>query len=124
MIRDAGAAVIPVEADRILLIWADYKRQEGGAVTLGYPKRSTGIESGGSSGEDAFDHLVEAADRRTGAIADAIIDEMGRVDQRQVMAIWNRYTGDVARFRGDPTAILAEACQVFLIEAKRRGIAL
>lgn len=117
--------VIPIEADRVLCIWGEYKRREGGAVTLGYPKRSAGLVSGGASTEDSFDELVEAADRRTGAIADAILDQMSRDGShaRHVLAIWNRYLGDVARFRGDPSEILAEGCTVFLIEAKRRGIA-
>ena len=115
---------IPHEADRVLKIWAGYKRREGGAVTLGYPRHSAGFSSGGASTEDSFDELVEAADRRTGAIADAILDELTLHGYtRQVFAIWNRYLGDVARFRGDQTELLIEGCQVFLIEAKRRGIA-
>jgi len=117
--------VIPIEADRVLCIWGEYKRREGGAVTLGYPKRSAGLVSGGASTEDSFDELVEAADRRTGAISDAILDQMSRDGShaRHVLAIWNRYLGDVARFRGDPSEILAEGTTVFLIEARRRGIA-
>ena len=39
------------------------------------------------------------------------------------MAIWNRYLGDVARFRGCPADLLEDGCETFLIEAKRRGIA-
>lgn len=121
-----GRAVdeIPIEAHRVLTIWGNYKRKEGGAVTLGYPRHSAGFSSGGASTEDSFEEMVEAADRRTGAIADAILDEMSlHGHARQVMAIWNRYLGDVARFRGDHGAILIDGCETFLIEAKRRGIA-
>lgn len=115
---------IPIEANRILVIWGNYKRREGGAVTLGYPRHSAGFASGGASTEDSFNEMVDAADRRTGAIADAILDEMSLHGYtRQVFAIWNRYLGDVARFRGDQIALLIEGCQIFLIEAKRRGIA-
>lgn len=115
---------IPAEAERVLVIWASYKRREGGTVTLGYPRHSAGFTSGGASTEDSFDELVERADRRTGAIADAILDELSLHGyNRQVMAIWNRYLGDVARFRGDPGELLQEGCRVFLIEARRRGIA-
>lgn len=123
--KPVQSLVIAAEADRVLRIWGDYKRREGGVVTLGYPKRSAGLVSGGASTEDSFDELVEAADRRTGAIADAILDQMSRdgTHARHVLAIWNRYLGDVARFRGDHEAILLDGCQVFLIEAKRRGIA-
>lgn len=121
-----GRAVdeIPAEAHRVLTIWGNYKRKEGGAVTLGYPRHSAGFASGGASTEDSFEEMVDAADRRTGAIADAILDEMSlHGHARQVMAIWNRYLGDVARFRGDHGAILIDGCETFLIEAKKRGIA-
>lgn len=116
---------IPAEADRVLRIWGDYKRNEGGVVALGYPRHSAGFASGGDSTEDSFQELVDKADRRTGTIADAILDEMSRDGShaRHVLAIWNRYMGDVARFRGDHEAILVEGCRVFLIKARRRGIA-
>ena len=115
---------IPIEAHRVLVIWGSYKRREGGAVTMGYPRHSAGFVSGGASTEDSFEEMVEAADRRTGAIADAILDEMSlHGHARQVMAIWNRYLGDVARFRGNPDQVLIEGVIIFLIEAKRRGIA-
>ena len=115
---------IPIEAHRVLQIWGRYKKCEGGVVTLGYPRHSAGFASGGASTEDSFDHMVEAADRRTGAVADAILDEMSNTGYtRQVLAIWKRYFADVAIFRGDPGALLTEGCQMFLIEAKRRGIA-
>jgi hypothetical protein len=39
------------------------------------------------------------------------------------MAIWNRYFCDVARFRGNPGQVLIEGCMAFLVEARRRGIA-
>lgn len=122
--ESTAAVEIPHEADRLLRIWGDYKRREGGVVANGYPRHSAGFASGGASTEESFDHLVEAADRRTGAIADAILDEMSlHGHARQVMAIWNRYMGDVARFRGDRGELLADGCQTFLIEAKKRGIA-
>ena len=115
---------IPLEADRVLRIWADYKRAEGGVVTLGYPKHSAGFVSGGASTHESCRELEEWADRRTGAISDAILDEMERTGYtRQVMAIWNQYRADVVRFRGDPGEMLADGCRVFLIEAKKRGIA-
>ena len=118
------SCVIPLEADRVLSIWGEYKRREGGAVTMGYPRHSAGFSSGGASTEDSFEELVEAADRRTGAIADAILDEMSLHGYaRQVMAIWNRYLGDVARFRGDQGEMLLDGCRAFLVEARRRGIA-
>lgn len=124
--RELRCAVveIPAEADRVLVIWGDYKRREGGAVTLGYPRHSAGFASGGASTEDSFEELVEAADRRTGAIADAILDELSMHGYtRQVMAIWNRYLGDVARFRGDHQELLIDGAIIFLVEAKKRGIA-
>ncbi len=111
---------IPAEAHRILQIWAEWKRAEGGVVTLGYPRKSAGLECVGPRGDDAFDHRVEAADRRTGVIAETILDHM---PAPQCMAIWNRYFCDVARFRGNPELVLIDGCQAFLVEARRRGIA-
>ena len=49
---------INLEADRVLRIWAESKRNERGTVTQGYPKRSAGIECGGSCGEETFDLMV------------------------------------------------------------------
>lgn len=116
---------IPAEADRVLHIWGEYKSKEGGTVASGYPRHSSGFVSGGSSTEDSFDELVAAADLRTGAIAETILDQMfSQGYTRQVMAIWNHYRADVARFRGDCEALLIEGCTLFLIEAKRRGIAI
>lgn len=123
MNRDAFTEV-PLEADRVLTLWGRYKRKEGGTVSNGYPRHSAGFASGGASTEDSFDHLVEAADKRTGAISDAILDEMSLHGYTvQVMAIWNRYLGDITRFRGSQHELLVEGCCVFLIEARRRGIA-
>lgn len=117
-------AGIDTEAHRVLQIWGDWKRAEGGVVTLGYPRKSAGLECVGPRGDDAFDHRVEAADRRTGVIAEAILDEMeNRGHRQQVMAIWNRYFGDVARFRGDQAEMLIDGCRTFLAEAKKKGIA-
>ena len=122
--RDELDIGIPLEADRVLRIWADYKRAEGGVVTLGYTRRSAGLESGGASTTDSFDEMAAKADRYTGKISDLILEEMEETGyMQQVMAIWNQYRADVARFRGDPGKMLADGCRVFLIEAKRRGIA-
>lgn len=123
MMRDM-IDLIPLEADRVLRIWGAWKRREHGAPPLGYPRHSAGFSSGGASTEDSFSELVERADRRTGAIADAILDEMGHFGATlQVMAIWNRYFADVARFRGDVSQHLVDGCVAFLVEARRRGIA-
>ena len=111
---------IPAEAHRILQIWAEWKHAEGGVVTLGYPRKSAGLECVGPRGDDAFEHRVEAADRRTGVIAEAILDQL---PPPQCMAIWNRYFCDGARFRGNPELVLIDGCRAFLVEAKKRGIA-
>jgi len=111
------------EADRILRIWGTWKHCEGGVVALGYPKRSAGFDCGGASTEDSFDELVSAADRRTGAISEAILDDMGRDGLTvQVMAIWCRYYADVWRMR-QPYEMLVGGTIEFLIRARRKGIA-
>ena len=115
---------IPIEANRILMIWADYKRREGGQLTKGYASRSAGLSTGGASTVDSFDELVDAADRRIADISDSILDDMRRqMMRREVLAIENRYLSHVAAFRGDPNQLLIDGCRVFLIEAKRKGIA-
>lgn len=110
------------EADRVLCIWAEWKQRLPGVMTMGYPKRAAGFLSGGSTGEDAFEHLCEAVDIRVGTIADAIIDDLSRRSPRLGLAILNRYIADVATMRGDPVALLAEATTEFLAEGRRRGI--
>lgn len=123
MTRD-DITLIPAEADRVLRIWAEYKRNEGGVVTLGAPRHSAGFVCGGASTVDSFDELVSKADRYTGKISDLILEDMENTGyMRQVMAIWNHYRADVVRFRGSQAEMLADGCRVFLIEAKRRGIA-
>lgn len=122
--RESQVIEIPAEADRVLQIWANWKKHETNTYGRGLPKESTGFTGRGYYYGETFDELVERADRRTGAISDAILDEMGRTGyHRQQLAIWNKYLGDTARFCGDCEQILDEACRMFLIEAKRRGIA-
>lgn len=121
--RESQVIEIPAEADRVLRIWAIWKKAETGNIGRGYPKQSAGFVGGGYSSD--FDEMVERADRRTGAISDAILDEMGRTGyHRQQLAIWNKFLGDTARFRGDCEQLLEEGCRMFLIEARRRGIAI
>jgi len=111
---------IPPEADRLLTIWRQWTLADPGSVTKGFPSRSAGFLGGGYSQD--FDDMVERADKRVGAIADAILNEMARTGyQSQVLAIWNRYLAAVVR--SAPGQDLTDGCQVFLIEAKRRGIA-
>ena len=116
------AAEIPTEADRVLRIWAEWKGKEGGVLAQGYPKRSAGMDCGGSCGEDTFDLLVAKEDAKMGSIADVILDDIAKSNQRHYLAIWNRYVCDVYSFRGDPSEILIEACAEFYIRGKRRGI--
>ena len=116
---------IPAEADRCLQIWAEYKNREGGVVTLGYPKRAACFFSGGASTEDSCGELEDWADRRTGAIADKILDDMSEKGLTlQVMAIWSHYYVDVFHINRNPYETLIDGCINFLIEAKRKGIAL
>ena len=110
------------EADRVLRIWAEWKGKEGGVLTLGYPKRSAGLDCGGSCSEETFDLMVAKEDAKTGAIADVILDDLAKINQRWYLAIWNRYVTDVYSFRGDVSEVLAEAVLEFTIKARRRGI--
>lgn len=113
---------IPPEADRLLTIWRQWTLADPGSVTKGFPSRSAGFLGGGYSQD--FDDMVERADKRVGAIADAILNEMARTGyQSQVLAIWNKYLAKVVKVRGNEPELLFDGCRMFLIEAKRRGIA-
>ena len=112
---------INLEADRVLRIWAESKRNERGTVTQGYPKRSAGIECGGSCGEETFDLMVAKEDSKTAHVADVILDDMAKINQRHYLAIWNHYVADVYAMR-DASKILIDACMEFLTRWKRRGI--
>lgn len=54
--------------------WGEWRRQNRGSVTRGYPSKSAGIESGGGSEE--FDHMVEREDSKAAAICDTVIDDL------------------------------------------------
>lgn len=57
-----------------LIGWGEWRRRNHGAVTRGYPSKSSGVESGGGSEE--FDHMVEREDSKAAAICDTVIDDL------------------------------------------------
>lgn len=57
-----------------LIGWGEWRRRNHGAVTRGYPSKSSGLESGGGSEE--FDHMVEREDSKAAAICDTVIDDL------------------------------------------------
>lgn len=108
-------------ADWWLAAWADWlghDRQEINQM-VGYPARSIGLECGGISGVDAFDHLVEWADMRCVKIIDAAVSQL---DGQHYAAIHNRWLGSVWRYRGDPSEILKEATRRVWLFAGARGV--
>ncbi len=67
-----------------LIGWGEWRRQNRGSVTRGYPSKSAGIESGGGSEE--FDHMVEREDAKAAAICDTVIDDLPVLYRAQLAA--------------------------------------
>lgn len=79
--------------DRLLDIlsdWALWMQQPG--HKLGYPSKSMCISSGGTSGSDAFEIMLEESDLTTVIAIDSIIDSLPKP---QIMAINARYLGSI-----------------------------
>ena len=111
--------LVHVRADFHLSLWGEWRRSSGG-IARGYPSRSAGIGSGGISGEDAFDHLCEDADRWTAEVADTVIVGM---EQKHRTALSHVYEASVWRSnRGDFAELFAEAAGLFWREASRKGL--
>lgn len=55
---------------------------------LGYPKRSIGLSSGGSSNSDTFDHMVEDLDNSRIRTLNALIHSL---DTQEQNALYARY---------------------------------
>ena len=79
--------------DRLLDIlsdWASWMQQPN--HKLGYPSKSMCISSGGTSGSDAFELMLEESDLKTIMAIDSIIDSL---PTQQIMAINARYLGSI-----------------------------
>jgi len=55
---------------------------------LGYPKKSIGMSTGGSSSEDTFDHIVEESEKDAIRAVDALIHSLHNEERK---AIYHRY---------------------------------
>lgn len=115
-LRDVKDIIDP-RADWHLDNWRDWMRMD--RYGNGFPKSSHIFASGGISGEDAFDCMVESADKQTAKLADAVISDL---EPRYQCAIHNVYLGSVWRFRGDPAAIFVDAVAEFWGKARRLGL--
>lgn len=110
--------MIHSRADWHLDNWRKWMR--GYSYSSGYPTRSSMFNSGGISGDDAFDNLCQDADTQAARIIDSIIDGL---EQRQQCAIHNIYLASVWRFRGDPVEIFCDAVEQMWRKAQVRGLA-
>lgn len=116
-IIDLRQLVAP-EADRLLTNWGRWRRIPEGPDTF---KSSPVFISGGISSEDAFDHLCEAADHHAAEIADAIIDGMEIVHKVVLQHVYEAAVWNLRRMAIEDQ--LLQASGVFLVEARKRGIA-
>lgn len=96
--------------------WGEWRRQNRGSVTRGYPSKSAGIESGGGSEE--FDHMVEREDAKAAAICDAVIDDLP-VLYRERLASEYIMQGVFKNNRHDNASLLMDAQAAFWAKAKR-----
>lgn len=69
---------------------------------------------------DAFDDLCSAVDARVAQVSDAIIDLLPEVSRR-ALDVW--YCSKAYRYQEDVLPEVVTAAELFLEEAKRRGIA-
>lgn len=99
--------------------WAKWMR--AASMRLGYPSKSAGLQCGGISGEDAFDHMCEEADSYAAKASDSSIESLA---PREQGVIHHFYLHAVYRFRGQrPTReMLEEATKLFWREAQKRGL--
>lgn len=111
--------LIPERPDFHLHNWGVWRR--GSHLTIGFDARSAGLSTGGSSGEDAFEHLCEAADNVAAEICDSIIEDLKLVHR---MAISNLYECTCWKFRSMEMfeQTLIEGAVEFWCIAKRRGL--
>lgn len=111
------AAVSHPEAHRHLVAWAEYTRQW--RPNIGYPRRSAGLSTGGGSGDEAFDHLCDAADKYAAQAADAIVNAL---PPPYSAILCHTYLCSVFRFRNDPAEALADALAAFWVQARHVGL--
>ena len=97
--------------------WARWMRHPG--LDLGYPKKSSGLESGYVSGSDGFDILCEEADEVSAVTLNAIIDGL---PQDESSAISHKYLHAVYRVR-DYNGSLLRAISKIWRGMLSRGIA-
>lgn len=100
--------VVDGDAEHWIKRWARWMASDRDEIErdAGWPTSSVGFSCGGSSSEDAFDHLVDSADMRMIKIVDSAV---GQLDGPHYCAIANRWLASVWRFRGDREQIYQEA---------------
>jgi hypothetical protein len=111
--------LVPVEADRNLANWGDWRRS--GQHVRGYPTRSTILETlGGCASEDASDHVYEAQNNWRAQVADSVIDEL---EKKHQMAISHVYEAGVWKPElGVIEDVFVEAVNAFWDKAQRKGL--
>jgi len=99
-----------------LQIWGYWRMANRGSVTRGYPSKSAGIGSGGSSEE--FDHLVEREDAKAAQVCDTIIDDLDRLHRLRLESEY-ALQGVLKHGRGNDAALLRDAQAEFWKRARK-----
>ena len=115
-----NVAEIPAKSDQDQRLdfhlgnWARWMRS--GEHVQGYKHGAAGCVGGGYSGD--FDDMVLAADRRSAAIMDSLIQDL---PPAQVCAIHTTWINSVWRFK-DYEATYQRACDNLLVGMNRKGL--
>ena len=115
--EQAFRRLVDERADFHLANWGSWVRRY--RLGQGYRTRSIGLSTGGTSGDDAFDHMCEELDARSAAVADAVIDGMPWAARNLLEAV---YALPVWRLRPSADVAFAKAVAEFWTLARRRGL--
>jgi hypothetical protein len=73
--------------------WVKFMRKN--RLTIGYPSRSLGMETGGSAGGEEFDHIADREENKAAAEFDCCIESLEAARRN---AIHHKYLGSKFRF--------------------------
>ena len=112
-----------ITTDAWVQSWANWFRADHKEIEamVGYPTKSAGFWSGGSSSADSFDEMVEAEDLKCVLLVDRCVRDL---DGQHYAAICNHYLAAVWRHRGEPKTILEESLCRIREQAKKLGVPL
>ena len=94
--------------------WVAFMRTN--RLTIGYPSRSLGIETGGSAGGEEFDHIADREENKAAAEFDCCIEAL---EAARRSAIHHKYLGSMFRFEDFETNLFCALIDLKRIAKKR-----